>query len=221
MRVTSLGHSCLLVEAAGGRVLLDPGAFSPDVPGRLAELLDGEPLGAVVITHAHPDHCDPAAVRAVLDGPGRGARVLAEAGAVETLAEGDLPAAALSVGDAEEVGGLTLQAVGGRHAVIHDDVPRIGNVGVLLRGDGTTLFHPGDAYEAVPDGVDVLAAPLNAPWAAVKETVEFVRAVGARVVLPVHDGLLREERREVYLGHVRRLGRADVHDLAVDGAWQG
>ncbi len=95
----------------------------------------------------------------------------------------------------------------------------MGNVGLLVRAGGTTLFHPGDSYETAPEGVDVLAVPLNAPWARVGDTVDFVRAVGAPLAVPVHDGLLRPELREVYLGHVRRLGRGDVHDLVADGPW--
>ncbi|WP_336921755.1 MBL fold metallo-hydrolase [Aquipuribacter sp. SD81] len=220
MRVTSLGHSCLLVETGGARVLLDPGAFSPDVPGSLARLLGDAPLDAVLVTHAHPDHCDADAVRTLV-GQHDGLRVLAEQGAHDALAQAGVTADLLAVGDRVDLDGLALEAVGGQHAVIHDDVPRIGNVGVLLRGDGTTVFHPGDSYGTTPDGVDVLAVPLNAPWAAVKETVEFVRAVAPRVALPVHDALLREDRREVYLGHVRRLGGADVHDPVTDGPWEG
>ena len=30
MRITHLGHACLLIEAAGQRILIDPGAFVPD-----------------------------------------------------------------------------------------------------------------------------------------------------------------------------------------------
>ena len=52
MRVTHLGHACLLVEVADRRILIDPGNFSSGF-----EELTG--LDAIVVTHNHPDHFDP------------------------------------------------------------------------------------------------------------------------------------------------------------------
>ncbi|WP_380163620.1 MBL fold metallo-hydrolase [Jannaschia sp. R86511] len=213
MDIEHLGHACLRVHHDGDTILLDPGVFSP---GLVEQLGTSTGPGAVLVTHAHPDHLDPDLVPLLerVVGPGG---VLAEAGAAQVVREAGGSVTELVVGAEHRLGGVTVQVVGGRHAVIHPDVPRIGNVGLLLRAGGVTLFHPGDSYETTPDGVDVLALPLNAPWAKVAETVEFVRAVGPRVVLPVHDALLQPERREVYLAHVRNLGGAAVHDPARDG----
>ena len=52
MRLTHFGHSCVLVEIGDRRILLDPGTFSAGF-----EELRG--LDAIVVTHQHPDHCDP------------------------------------------------------------------------------------------------------------------------------------------------------------------
>ncbi len=215
MRITHLGHACLLVEVAGRRVLVDPGAFSRD----WHVLPD---LDAVLITHQHPDHVDAERLPTVLAGS-PGARVLVEAALADDvtllgLDEGDERVAGFSPGDRVDLGGVVVEGVGGRHAVIHDDVDRIGNVGLLLRADGEpTLFHPGDAYEYAPDGVDVLAVPLVAPWAAFKETVEFVRAVAPRGVIPIHDALLSPVGRGLYVKQLTALGGAPVQDLAGAG----
>ncbi len=220
MRISYLGHSCLLVEVGPTTLLLDPGSFADILADPEARPAAAMNPTAVLVTHAHPDHVDPPTVAALV--AANGTMVHAEAGAAELLVKADVaphvlaPGETLQLGE-DPTGTVEVDAVGGEHAVIHPDVPRVGNIGLLVRAEGRTLFHPGDSYGVVPEGVDVLAVPLNAPWTSVRETVEFVRAVAPGTVVPIHDGLLRPERREIYLGHVRRLGGAPVHDLATDG----
>lgn len=50
MKLTHLGHACLLVETDGARLLVDPGTMSD-----FAHVRD---LDAVLVTHQHPDHVD-------------------------------------------------------------------------------------------------------------------------------------------------------------------
>ena len=211
MRVTHLGHACLLVETGGARVLLDPGTFASGW-----ETLSD--LDAVLITHAHPDHVDEEKLPQLLESNGQ-ARLLAEPELCAEMRKVGIDAQALHPGDAVDLGGATVHGQGGRHAVIHADIPRIGNVGMLLTSDGEpTLFHPGDAYEYAPEGVDVLAVPLSAPWCAFKETADFTRAVSPRVAVPIHDGLLNETGRALYLRQLSALGGAEVRDLRGQGA---
>ena len=76
LRVTWLGHSTLLVEVDGARVLVDPvwGEHASPVPiafGRFYDaplaLEDLPPLDAVAISHNHYDHLDSPTVRALAD----------------------------------------------------------------------------------------------------------------------------------------------------------
>jgi L-ascorbate metabolism protein UlaG (beta-lactamase superfamily) len=213
VRVTHLGHSCLLVEAGGVRVLLDPGTLAPGFDGVTG-------LDAVLVTHQHPDHVDVDRLPALL-AANPGARLLAEPQTAGQLAGSGLDAEPVAAGDVLELGGLRVEAAGGRHAVIHADLPRIGNVGYLLAaGGGPVLFHPGDMVDTAPEGVDVLALPLNAPWAAAKETVAFARAVAPRAAFPIHDGLLSPAGRAIYLRVVGGLlpPATRLDDLAGAGA---
>ena len=101
---------------------------------------------------------------------------------------------------------MLISAVGGQHAVIHRDLPRIGNVGYVLRSEGQpTLFHPGDASTPLRHGVDILAVPAYGPWAAMKETIDFVRAVGALEGFPIHDGLLSERGLALVFSRVNEM----------------
>lgn len=201
MDVTRFGHAAVLVEAAGTRVLLDPGTFSIPAAFELTE------LDAIVVTHQHPDHLDRDRIEGLVAANPR-ARLLAEPETAASLEGWD----ATGDGVTFAIGGLTLTGVGSRHAEIVPALPRVGNVGVLVTADGEpTLFHPGDTYEYRPEGVDILAFPLSAPWAKVSETVEFVRAVAPRTAFPIHDCTVAEPAYGIYWTHVQQHG--GVEDL--------
>lgn len=210
MKITHLGHSAVLVETAGARVLLDPGNLSNGWHG----LTD---LDAILITHLHPDHLDPEHVPTLVKANPQ-ARVMVEPSIIGLIAEGKLPhigpADPIDPGEQTAIGDMLIEAVGGHHAIIHRDIPQIGNVGYVLRSEGQpTLFHPGDSLEVAPRGVDVLAVPLYGPWAAMKETIDFVRAVAAMEAFPIHDGLVNERGFGLVFGRINEMTDSKAFDL--------
>ena len=197
MRVTHLGHACLLVETGDRRILVDPGNFSS-----FEDLRD---LDAILVTHNHPDHFDPARAAALISA-NPGASVHTDPLTAEKLRAEGLSAVPTKQGEPFAIGDVTVNPVGQLHAFNHDKMARIPNVGLVLAADGEpTLFHPGDAYDAEPGHVDVLAHPLNAPWAASRDSIAFVARIAPKAFVPIHDALLSDVGRRMYAGHIEQF----------------
>lgn len=186
--ITTWGHACVRFERDGRRLVIDPGTFSD-----LSVLDDAD---AVLITHEHPDHVDAAPLVTAL-GARAGLEAWAPEGVVRQLLDVGPPEARIHVaagGDTFTAAGFGVRVVGQWHAVIHPDIPRVANVAYLVDG---AAFHPGDSLTTPPDGttVDLLFLPVSAPWMKVAEAVDYLRAVGPRIAVPIHDAILSDAGR--------------------------
>lgn len=179
MRVTKFGHACVRVEHDGGVLTIDPGAFTDAA----ADALDG--TGAVLITHEHPDHYLADHLRRT-DAP----ILTIEAVAARIREEAPDVAERVTVvapGERFTAAGLPVRAVGELHAVIHPELPRFDNSGYVVTCGAERIYHPGDALTEPGEPVDVLCAPVSAPWLKASEAVDFARSVGAPRALAIHD----------------------------------
>ncbi|MEU8520119.1 MBL fold metallo-hydrolase [Streptomyces sp. NBC_01216] len=203
MKLTKKSHACVRLEKDGRTLVIDPGGFSEEDAALGADVL--------LVTHEHPDHYDEARLRACLD-----ADPAAELWTLRSVA-GRLAAAypgrvhTVGHGDTFSAAGFDVQVYGELHAVIHPDIPRITNVGYLVDG---SVFHPGDALTVPGEPVDTLLLPVMAPWSKISEVIDYVRELGPRRAIDVHDALLTDLARPIYDRQIGDLGGTDHSRLA-------
>lgn len=186
MKLTKFAHSCFTLEKDNQVLVVDPGLWSSDfvVPTSAA---------AVVVTHEHADHFDTEKLRAIV---AQNPKVVIYGPEAVTSQIADLPVQAISADETVEIGGFTLDFVGGAHATIHANyTPDFQNVGVIIND---LLYHPGDSLVVPNRPIKLLSLPIVAPWEKVSESMDFLAAVKPTFAFPSHDKLLSAQGIEVY-----------------------
>jgi L-ascorbate metabolism protein UlaG (beta-lactamase superfamily) len=169
--ITKLVHACLLVEAEGRRILLDPGGFTWDDDRFDLSLVEG--VDRILITHEHPDHVSVDLVRGALE-RSNDAEVETNPAVAQILAGHDI--AATTSGTPQFVAPHERIPMG----------PGPPNVGFHVAG---ALSHPGDSH-SFAETMPILAMPFAAPWGSLTAGADRVRLVRPRYVIPIHDWFL-------------------------------
>ncbi|MEV0852378.1 MBL fold metallo-hydrolase [Nocardia fluminea] len=185
LAVTSFGHSALRLQRDGRSLVIDPGVLAP------TSAFDD--VTAFLITHDHPDHVNIDMVATALAADPR-SRLWAPEGVADSLASAGVSADQLDVvtdSRVFEAAGMTVEAIVGVHAEVHDTLPSPVNLAFVI---DRRMLHPGDAFPALPDGIDieVLFLPVSGPWMRFADAVDYVAALRPRVVVPIHDGDLND-----------------------------
>jgi L-ascorbate metabolism protein UlaG (beta-lactamase superfamily) len=235
MRLTWFGHSTVLVELEGVRVLADPllrnriGALRRIAPVPAA-LLAPLRLDAVLVSHLHHDHCDLPSLRALaapaaVAPPGAG-RWLSGRGVagVRELAAGETIALSSRV---------VVTAVRAAHSGRREPLgPVAAAVGHVLHGPSTSVWLAGDTalmpelreLANIPGRgtLDVAAVPVWG-WGPTlgpghldpEQAAEAVISAGARHAVPVHWGTLYPAgMRRSMRGHLTTPGERFARALA-------
>ncbi len=184
LEITFIGHGTLIFTWQGKVIHVDPWT-------RLADYSALPKADAVLITHAHRDHLDPAALALV--------RTPATAVVASPACEGKINGALiLANGDRRTVAGIEVTAVPAYNLVHRKENgspyhPKGEGNGYLLAFGDLTVLVAGDT-ENVPElealsGVEVAFLPMNLPFTMTPEMVaDLARALKPRLLYPYHYG---------------------------------
>ena len=100
----------------------------------------------------------------------------------------------VNAGEAIAIEPFALTFHGGKHAIIHEGIPSIENIGLMVND---LLYYPGDSFVLPGQPVDTLLLPASAPWMKIGEAINFLGAVKPRLAIPTHDAILSIEGQEI------------------------
>lgn len=193
-------HACVSLVGDQGRIVIDPGALTPDADAAVAA------AEAVLITHEHADHFHEELIARALEARPE-LRVYGPESVVGRWSARRGQVTAVAAGDRYAVGGFDIAVFGRQHAVIHRDIPVVTNVGYLV---DERLYHPGDAYHVPEAPVETLLLPTSGPWTKVAEAVDYVREVAPKQAYQIHEIMLSQTGQQFTTGMIGKGGLTDV-----------
>jgi L-ascorbate metabolism protein UlaG (beta-lactamase superfamily) len=200
--LTWLGHSTVVIDVDGRRLVTDPVLRSRVWHLRRETAVDAGMLGRVdgiLVSHGHFDHLDHRSLRRF----DRSLPVVVPTGLGRLLGRwGFVRVRQVAAGDEVEVGGLAVQVTHAEHRSSRGPLaPRSASVGYVVKGS-TSVYFAGDTdlFESMAElgPVDVAALPISG-WGPrlpaghldPAGAAEALRLVGPRIAVPVHCGTYR------------------------------
>lgn len=189
MNITKYEHACVVIAENNQAVVIDPGEFSNSLP------LDQTGVVAIVVTHIHGDHLDPAKISTL-----RAANPDCTLYSTPEVAAAypDLHVTAVHAGETARVGDFSLEFFGEKHEVIAST----DNIAVLVND---RFYYAGDSYVLPGKPVEILAAPASAPWLRMPEATKFVEDIHPRVFFPTHNALLSDIGEQIQYSWFKRV----------------
>ena len=124
MKITKLGHCCLLIEEKGKRFLTDPGNYTT----AQNEVTN---IDCVVISHEHTDHLHVDSVKTILKN-NPGAQIICNASVGKILDKENIPYTKVADGESVVVGNVEVSGHGIKHAPIYNDYEQVENTGYFF-----------------------------------------------------------------------------------------
>ncbi|MCX5753208.1 MAG: MBL fold metallo-hydrolase [Candidatus Krumholzibacteria bacterium] len=184
LTIAFIGHGTLMFSFRGTTIHVDPWS-------RLADYAKLPKADFVLLTHDHPDHLDPAALKLVCGE--KTAVILTE----ECRARG-IKGTVMKNGDTTTVSGIGIEAVpayniAGKRPDGRPYHPRGSGNGYVMTFGGTRVYVAGDT-ENTPEmkrlrRIDIAFLPMNLPYTMTPEMVaDAARAFKPKILYPYHLG---------------------------------
>lgn len=185
MKITKIGHCCLLLELVNSagkniRILTDPGEWNPG-----AEKLSN--IDLILITHEHSDHLHVQTVKELLVNNPQ-VRIITNPSVGKILDQEGVKYEIVSHLQTSIVDEIEIAGFGEKHAEVYPSIIPVENTGYLINGE---LFHPGDAFTDPAKPVRILALPVAGPWMKISEAIDYAKKLKPRYAFPMHDGMLK------------------------------
>ena len=178
MKITKLGHCCLLIEIKGKRILTDPGSYTVEAHSKL------ENVDYILFTHEHQDHYHLESLKVILKKNPQ-AVVYTNISVGELITREGIKHTEVNNGDKIMLGEISVEGVGEKHAQMHSSIPLSSNIGYFIENK---LWYPGDAFTNPERPVEVLALPVSGPWMKIGEAIDYALLLKPKKAFPVHDG---------------------------------
>lgn len=185
MKVKKFPQSHLVISKNGKTLIIDPGYITFEKGFKVSEFQGAD---VYLITHQHADHLGPETIKEVVgEKP-----IFGNSDVVSKLKEAGVEQAK-EIKNLEEieVEGFKIKAVDVPHFKKEGfEMPP--NTGFLIDG---VFFHPGDGdgQSPGPDGrraphihSDSAAVPIGGATITFDSAMEFIKGIGAKVVIPIH-----------------------------------
>lgn len=221
MRVTMIGHSTVLIEAAGKRILTDPyfGSWGNPAYARIAPPFktrdDLKDVDLVLVSHNHWDHTDRRFFRSL---PATVPVLAPGATAWLTRLKGARNVIGLGKWGQKQFGAIRVTAVPAAHIAV--------TRGFVVEAENKRIYFAGDTYYrgfmkeiGKNFALDVALLPVTTYRVAMtmgeKDAVHAVEALSPKTVIPIHLGIIPRNAllrtRDTPEGFMKRLRDAGLN----------
>lgn len=176
MKVRKFPQSHLVLEKDGKTLIIDPGYITFEKGFKVSDFQGAD---VYLITHQHADHLGPETINEIVGS----APVFGNYDVVKKLKEVGVEQAEVIKNLEEiEVEGFKIKAVDIPHFKKEGfEMPP--NTGFLIDG---IFFHPGDGDKAPAITSENAAVPIGGATITFDSAMEFIKGIGAKVVIPIH-----------------------------------